>query len=155
MLAFLVYWRTMKIVEQLSEFPKKIALRGLQLEAFQALQNMDKSKPVIKIAPDGQNVAAIKRAFAAAAKVLGGSVETRNGEDGTILAKWSPTPSTRGRKGAGASKARVAHSDAAVTAEMERLWKTKGSTGILAGQSAEVKRKLTISAKRNLSRAAR
>src|SRR5581483_1552277 len=142
----------MKIVERLSDFPKKIALRGLQLEAFQALQNVDPQKPVIKIAPDGQNVTAIKRAFAAAAKVLGGSVETRNAEDGSILVKWSATPRVRGRRGA-AQKAKPQHSEEAVDREAKRLWALKGEAGSYESASQDAKRKYVISAKRNLSRA--
>src|SRR5262249_2173519 len=109
----------MKVVERLTEFPKKIALRGLQLEAYQLLQNRDGQKPVSKISPDGQNVAAAKRAFAAAAKVLGGSVETRNGEDGTILVRYSSTPRTRGRRAAaGTQRAKPQHSQASIDQEM-------------------------------------
>ena len=141
----------MKVVEKLPEFPKKIALRGLQLEAYQLLQNQDRQNPVIRISPDGQNVAAIKRAFAAAAKVLGGSAETRNGEDGTILVKWSSTPRVRGRRGSGTQKAKVEHSQDAVEREAKRLHALKGS-GAYESLSAEAKRKLNISAKRNLSR---
>jgi hypothetical protein len=143
----------MKVVEQLPEFPKKIALRGLQLEAYQLLQNQDAQKPVVRVSPDGQNVAAVKRAFAAAAKVLGGSVETRNGEDGTILVKWSSSPRVRGRRGAstGVAKAKLQHSNEAVEAEARRLHGLKGS-GSYDSLSAGAKRKLDISAKRNLSR---
>src|SRR5262249_43158888 len=90
----------MKIVEKLPDFPKKVALRGLQLEAYQLLQNVDPKNPVIKVELDGQNVAAVKRAFAAAAKHIGGAVETRNADEGTILVKWSSTPRASGRKGA-------------------------------------------------------
>ncbi|HEU0168221.1 MAG TPA: hypothetical protein VFS62_10620 [Chloroflexota bacterium] len=143
----------MKIVETLSDFPKKVALRGLQLEAYQALQNVDISKPVIKIAPDGQNVAAVKRAFAAAAKALNGSVETRNAEDGAILVKWSPTPSTRGRRGSGgAVKPHKEHSEADVDKEARRLFAIKPSGASFEGLPDGAKRKLRISAKRNLSR---
>ena len=144
----------MKIVETLPDFPKKVALRGLQLEAYQLLQGADKQKPVIKVSPDGQNVAAIKRAFAAAAKVLGGSVETRNGEDGTILVKWSASPRVRGRRGSGAAKAKPQHSQADIDKEARRLHGLKGG-GSYESLSADAKRKLQISAKRNLSRGAR
>ena len=144
----------MKIVDRLPDFPKKVALRGLQLEAYQALQNIDQSKPVIKIEPDGQNVAAIKRAFAAAAKALNGSVETRNADDGAILVKWSATPSTRGRRSANPARPRLQHSDADVEREAQRLHSQKGTTGSYAGLSDDAKRKLRISAKRNLSRRA-
>ena len=144
----------MKIVETLPDFPKKVALRGLQLEAYQALQNVDPAKPVVKIAPDGQNVAAVKRAFVAAAKALNGSVETRNADDGAILVKWSPTPSIRGRRGAGvaAAKPRKEHSEADIDKEVRRLFALKPSGGSYEGLSDELKRKLRISAKRNLSR---
>jgi len=142
----------MKIVDRLPDFPKKVALRGLQLEAYQLLQNVDQSKPVIKIEPDGQNVAAVKRAFSAAAKALKGSVETRNAEDGGILVKWSNSPSTRGRRSAGsAPRAKITHSDADVEREARRLHGVKGS-GSYESLSPEAKRKLHISAKRNLSR---
>ncbi|MBV9121176.1 MAG: hypothetical protein JOZ39_10750 [Chloroflexi bacterium] len=140
----------MKIVEHLTDFPKKIALRGLQLEAYQTLQSIDPSKPVIKIAPDGQNVAAIKRAFSAAAKALNGSVETRNADDGMVLVKWSSSPSTRRRSGA-AQRVRVQHTAADVDREARRLHGLKGG-GSYESLSHELKRKLEISAKRNLSR---
>jgi hypothetical protein len=143
----------MKIVGALPDFPKKVALRGLQLEAYQALQNADTKNPVIKVSPDGQNVAAVKRAFAAAAKHLGGSVETRNAEDGTILVKWSTTPRGRGRRSAGTARAKPQHSEAEVDKEARRLHGLKGS-GSYDSLSAEAKRKLQISAKRNLSRGA-
>lgn len=141
----------MKVVDRLPDFPKKVALRGLQLEAYQLLQNRDGQKPVIKVSPDGQNVAAVKRAFAAAAKVLGGSVETRNGEDGTILVKWSSTQRTRGHRGSGVQRAKPQHSADAIDQEMRRLHGLKGS-GAFDNLSTEAKRKLEISAKRNLSR---
>ncbi len=143
----------MKIVEQLEDFPKRVALRGLQLEAYQLLQNCDPKKSVLKVSPDGQNVAAVKRAFAAAAKVLGGSVETRNADDGTILVKYSSTPRTRGRRGTGPQRAKPQHSAAAIENEMNRLLSQKGG-GSLSSLSAEERRKLEISAKRNLSRRA-
>ena len=143
----------MKIVERLPDFPKKVALRGLQLEAYQLLQNADPKNPVIKVSPDGQNVAAVKRAFAAAAKHLGGSVETRNAEDGAILVKWSSSPRGRVRRAAGAARSKPQHSAAEVDKEARRLHGLKGS-GSYDNLSADAKRKLEISAKRNLSRAA-
>lgn len=143
----------MKIIDRLSDFPKKVALRGLQFEAYQALQNVDPDKPVIKIEPDGQNVAAIKRAFAAAAKALDGSVETRNGDEGAILVKWSPTPSMRGRRAAGAGqRSKADHSEEEVEREARRLFGQKGGAGAYESQNEEAQRKLRISAKRNLSR---
>lgn len=141
----------MKIVERLPDFPKRVALRGLQLEAYQMLQERDPQKPVIKVTTDGQNVAAVKRAFAAAAKFMGGSVEARNGEDGTILVKWSSTPRTRGRRGA-PRKAKPQHSQEAIEREAKRLHALKPAGGAFDSLSADAKRKLTISAKRNLSR---
>ena len=54
----------MKVLDRLDDFPKKVALRGLQLEAFQLLQNRETKKPVIKVSPEDQNVAAVKRAYA-------------------------------------------------------------------------------------------
>jgi len=147
----------MKIVERLADFPKnpkKIALRGLQLEAYQLLQNRDPQKPVIKVAPDGQHVAAVKRAFAAAAKVLGGSVETRNAEDGSIMVKWSSSLRTRGRRAGAQRKAKPQHSAEAVEGEAKRLHSLQGSGGSYESLPAEAKRKLHISAKRNLSRRA-
>jgi len=143
----------MKIVETLSDFPKKVALRGLQLEAYQLLQNRDPQKPVLKVSPDGQNVAAIKRAFAAAAKAMGGSVETRNSEDGAILVKWSSSPRSRGRRGTVAKRAKPEHSQAAIEQEARRLHSLKGA-GSFDSLSTDAKRKLQISAKRNLSRKA-
>jgi hypothetical protein len=106
---------------------------------------------VIRVSPDGQNVAAIKRAFAAAAKVLNGSVETRNGEDGTILVKWSSSPRVRGRRGAGAQKTKPQHSEADVDREARRLHSLKSSDSY-ESLPADERRKLNISAKRNLSR---
>lgn len=144
----------MKIVEALPDFPKKVNLKGVQLEAYQMLQNADPQKPVIKIAPDGQNVAALKRAFAAAAKVLGGSVETRNGDDGTIFVRWSASPSAHGRRGEGsAQRGTATHSEEAVQREARRLWQQKGGQGSFESEPDEARRKLLISAKRNLSRA--
>jgi len=142
----------MKIIDRLDDFPKKITLRGLQLEAFQLLQNREPRKPVIKISPEGQNVAAVKRAFAAAAKVLGGSVETRNADDGTILVKWSSTPRTRRKRGTGPQRVKPQHSKEAIEREAKRLHSQKGGGGSYESLSADAKRKLEISAKRNLSR---
>jgi hypothetical protein len=142
----------MRIVERLPDFPKRVVLRGLQLEAYQMLQERDARNPVLKISIDGQNVAAVKRAFAAAAKFMGGSVETRNAEDGTILVKWSSTSRTRGRGGA-VRKAKPQHSDDAIEREAKRLHEQKGG-GSYDSLSADARRKLTISAKRNLSRRA-
>ncbi|HLQ33868.1 MAG TPA: hypothetical protein VK457_14380 [Chloroflexota bacterium] len=142
----------MKVLDRLDDFPKKVALRGLQLEAFQLLQNRETKKPVIKVSPEGQNVAAVKRAFAAAAKVLGGSVETRNGDDGTILVKWSSTPRTRRKRGAGPQRAKPQHSKEAIEREMKRLHQLKGGSQAFESLLADAKRKLEISAKRNLSR---
>jgi hypothetical protein len=145
----------MKVVDTLADFPTKVALRGLQLEAYQLLQTRDTQKPVIKVSPDGQNVAAIKRAFAAAAKVLGGAVETRNAEDGTILVKWSSTPRTRGRRAAASQATKIQHSRDAIDREVKRLHGLKPGAGSFDSLSADAKRKLEISAKRNLSRGAR
>ena len=142
----------MKIVERLSDFPKRVALRGLQLEAYQLLQERDAQKPVLKVAVNGENVAAVKRAFAAAAKFMGGSVETRNADDGAIFVKWSSTPRVRGPRGA-ARKAKTVHSQEAVEREAKRLHSAKGS-GSYESLSQEAKRRLMISAKRNLSRKA-
>jgi hypothetical protein len=144
----------MKVVETLPDFPKKVALRGLQFEAYQLLQGSDPQRPVIKVSPDGQNVAAVKRAFAAAAKVLGGSVETRNAEDGTILVRWSSSPRTRGRRASGNQAAKPQHSEEAIDREMKRLHGLKAGSGSFESLSGEAKRKLEISAKRNLSRRA-
>ncbi|HEY8693303.1 MAG TPA: hypothetical protein VIR57_11245 [Chloroflexota bacterium] len=145
----------MKVVETLADFPKKVALRGLQLEAYQLLQNRDAQKPVIQVSPDGQNVAAVKRAFAAAAKVLGGSVEARNGDDGTILVRWSSSPRTRGRRASGSPAAKREHSREAIEREIKRLHGLKGGSGSVDSLAGDAKRKLEISAKRNLSRGAR
>lgn len=145
----------MKVVDTLTDFPKKVALRGLQLEAYQLLQTPDAQKPVIKVSPDGQNVAAVKRAFAAAAKVLGGSVETRNADDGTILVKWASSPRTRGRRATGSQVAKPRHSREAIDREVMRLHGLKPGSGSIDSLSADARRKLEISAKRNLSRSAR
>lgn len=144
----------MKVVDTLPDFPKKVALRGLQLEAYQMLQSRDTHKPVIKVSPDGQNVAAVKRAFAAAAKVLGGSVETRNADDGTILVRWSASPRVRGRRGSGSAKAKPQHSQDAINKEMRRLHGLKPGSGSFESMAGDERRKLEISAKRNLSRKA-
>ena len=145
----------MKVVDTLTDFPKKVALRGLQLEAYQLLQTRDTQKPVIKVSPDGQNVAAVKRAFAAAAKVLGGSVETRNADDGTILVKWASSPRTKGKRTAGSQAAKPQHSQEAIDREVKRLHGLKPGAGSLDSLPGDAKRKLEISAKRNLSRGAR
>ena len=79
----------MKIVEKLPDFPAgPPRLRGLNAEAYELLKRIDKSKPVLKIDTEGQNAAAVKRAFARAAKELGGSVRSQNTDDGTILVKF-------------------------------------------------------------------
>lgn len=140
----------MKIVERLADFPRRVALRGLALEAYQLLQDREARSPVIKIATEGQSAAAVKRAFSTAAKFMGGSVETRNAEDGSILVKWSSSPRVRGRRGT-ARKAKPEHSREAIEREMRRLHSAKGS-GSYESLPAGPKRKLEISAKRNLSR---
>jgi hypothetical protein len=140
----------MKIVERLSDFPRRVGLRGLALEAYQLLQERDTRNPVVKVATEGQSAAAVKRAFSAAAKFMGGSVETRNAEDGAILVKWSSSQRVRGRRGT-ARKAKPEHSREAIEREMRRLHSVKGS-GNYDSLSADGKRKLEISAKRNLSR---
>ncbi|MDE3075855.1 MAG: hypothetical protein KGJ86_10540 [Chloroflexota bacterium] len=144
----------MKVVETLQEFPTKITLRGLPLEAFTILRNVDKQKPVARVTLEGQNAAAVKRAFAAAAKALGGSVETRNAEGDAILVKWSQQPAVRGRRGAAGARGHVEHAEGAIQAEMQRLWAEKGQPGSPDQAGDTAKRKLRISAKRNLSRRA-
>ncbi len=145
----------MRVLEKLANFPeKRPSLRGLSLEAYQLLQDIDRARPVLKVAPEGQNVAAIKRAFTAAAKVLGGSVLTQNADDGTILVKWSSTPRVRKRQAAAAASPKPQHSEEAIEKEAERLSTLQGESGGYAKQPDEVKRKLRISAKRNLSRGA-
>lgn len=125
------------------------------MEAFQVLQNREPRRRVMKVSLDGQNVAAVKRAFAAAAKLLGGTVETRNAEEGSIFVKWSSSPRTRGRRSGGQGSAKTQHSAEAIQREMKRLHGLKGGTGSVDGLPAEAKRKLEISAKRNLSRGVR
>ncbi|MGH2468676.1 MAG: hypothetical protein ACRDGF_01275, partial [Chloroflexota bacterium] len=88
----------MKLIDSLETFPPKKPLKGLPLEAYTMLQSADKRKPVLRLHLEGQNGPAVKRAFAAAAKALGGSVETRDGEGGTILVRWYRGPgAARGR----------------------------------------------------------
>lgn len=144
----------MKVVETLDDFPAKVALRGLQLEAYQILQSADKQKPVMKVTLDGQNAAAVKRAFVAAAKALGGSVETRNSDGDAVLVRWSQKPSI-GRRGSGTLRARLEHAEADIMAEIRRLWVEKGrSLTALDSADETTKRKMRTSAKRNLSRKA-
>src|SRR5690349_2256582 len=109
----------MKVIDTLPDFPsKEPTLRGLNLEAYTLLQKVDKSRPVLKINPEGQNVAAVKRAFARAAKELGMSVRNQNGDDGTIFVRLDgPTR----RAGTTRPKVHPNHSTAAIEAEMKRL----------------------------------
>ena len=145
----------MKVVERLEEFPTKVALKGLSLDAYQILQNVDNFKPVMRVALDGQNAAAVKRAFVAASKVLGGSVETRNAEGDAILVRWIDKPSTKGKRLAGAARHRIEHAESTVLDEMKRLWELAGHAGRSLDTADETtKRKMRISAKRNLSRRA-
>src|SRR5579859_601700 len=114
----------MKIVETMTDFPAEPPrLRGLNAEAYELLKGIDKSKPVLKVNPEGQNVAAVKRAFARAAKELGGSVRSQNAEDGMILVKWS---NTRSGRQTSAPKPKIQHSAAAVEAEAKRLYVAAG-----------------------------
>ena len=143
----------MKVVGTLNSFPERARkLKGLALEAHNLLETVTSDKPVLVVAPEGVNVAAAKRAFGAAAKHRGGSVDTRNGEGGTILVRWAPS----GRQTRGASvKARIEHSQAQIETEMKRLHATAGNTAAdFVKLSAEGLRKFSISAKRNLSRRA-
>ena len=118
----------MKVVEKLSDFPPSTPkLRGLALEAQSLLQTITRDKPVLVIAPEGANIAALKRAFAVAAKARGQGVETRNGENGTVFVRLS---SSR-RIHRGAPKPPVSHSEAAIEAEMNdciRLPETRKAT---------------------------
>jgi len=143
----------MKIVERLSDFPPTAPkLKGLPLEAYNVLETLTPDRPVLVISPDGANVAAVKRAFVSAAKFKGGSVETRNGEGGTILVRFSSSP--RGHRTTPA-RAAIEHSDADVQAEMKRLYVSAGNKeSDFPKLSADAARKLSISAKRNLSRRA-
>jgi hypothetical protein len=62
-------------------------------------------------------MAAVKRAFARAAKELGGSVRTQNAEDGLIFVKWETTAGPRRwARGSVASKPKARHSEAAIAA---------------------------------------
>lgn len=143
-----------KVVEKLTEFPAtKPKLKGVGLEAHSLLETVTADKPVLVVSPDGANVAAIKRAFVAAAKVRGGSVDTRNGENGTVLVRWS---STARQRRTSAAKPRVQHSDKSIEAEMKRLYLAAGNRETdFSKLSADARRKLSISAKRNLSRRSR
>ncbi len=143
----------MKVVDRLSDFPKAAPkLRGLPLEAHNLLETVRSDKPVLVVSPEGANVAAVKRAFAAAAKLRGGSVVSRNGEDGTILVRYSATARVRGAR---KSQPRLEHSDAVIETEMKRLYVVAGNREADFDKlSDDAKRKLTISAKRNLSRRA-
>ncbi|MHB8620966.1 MAG: hypothetical protein ACYDAG_15575 [Chloroflexota bacterium] len=156
MFAMTYHGDDMKVTERMTDFPRKPALKGLQLEAYHILQSADKGKPVAQVALDGQNAPAVKRAFVAAAKVLDGAVEIQNGEHDSILVRWLPRGQTgQRRRGVSLARARVQHSDEAVEAEAKRLWALKGEPAdSYHGQDAETKRKLHISAKRNLSRRA-
>jgi hypothetical protein len=141
----------MKIVEKLPDFPQSAPkLKGLSLEAHDLLQNISPDKPVLVISPEGANVAAVKRAFAAAAKAQGGSVDTRNGENDTILVRWS---SSRRTTRPGPARAPIEHSEADIEAEIRRLYASAGNKDSgYAKLSPDARRKLSISAKRNLSR---
>lgn len=141
----------MKVIEKLPDFPQtKPKLRGLALEADNLLQSITADKPVLVISPEGANVAAVKRAFAAAAKAQGGSVETRNGENDTILVRFSSSPRATRR---GSVKRHIEHSEADIESEMKRLYVAAGNTANdFIKLSPDAQRKLNISAKRNLSR---
>jgi hypothetical protein len=142
----------MKVVDKLQDFPKAAPkLKGLRLEAHQLLKTVTSDKPVLVISADGANVAAVKRAFAAAAKARGGSVEAQNGDNGIILVRWS----TGHQRRAGTAKARIEHSQNAIEGEMKRLYLAAGNKEADFGKlSDNAKRTLSISAKRNLSRRA-
>ncbi|HUZ77675.1 MAG TPA: hypothetical protein VMV93_08860 [Chloroflexota bacterium] len=142
----------MKLIDSLETFPPKTSLKGLPLEAYNLLQSADKRKPVLQLHLEGQNGAAVRRAFATAAKALGGSVETRDGDGGTILVRWSRRPGPARGRGS-ATPVATQHSEAAVAAEVARLWREKGpSAGPIEQADELTRRRLTISAKRNLSR---
>jgi len=144
----------MKITERLPDFPQtKAKLKGLAAEAAQLLETVKQDMPVLKVKLDGANVAAAKRSFVAAAKTLGGSVESRNAEDDHILVKWLSTP--RARRLAQTVRAIRDHAPAAVEAEARRLYSIAGNRiDDFVKLSGEARRKLEISAKRNLSRKA-
>src|SRR5690348_2311195 len=110
----------MKVVGSLPAFPaKQPVLRGTNLEAFQLLKTSDKAKPVLKVDPEGQSVAAGKRAFARAAKELGGTARTLNADDGTILVRLDVGA---GRPARTRAKVHPEHSTAAIEAEMKQLY---------------------------------
>ena len=141
----------MKVLEKLSEFPEvKPKLKGLAAEALSHLQAVKRDLPVLKVQLEGENVAAVKRAFTAAAKHMKGAVESRTAEGNTILVKW--LAEGRARRVRGTGPAKIEHTAEAIAAEVKRLWDSKGVKG---SPSATDKRKLEVSAKRNLSRRAR
>lgn len=142
----------MKVVEQFAGFPQATPqLKGLVLEAHHLLGSVSSDKPVLVVSPEGANVAALKRAFAAAAKARGGSVTARNGENGTVLVRYSATQV----RGSRTYTPRPEHSEAAIEAEMMRLYVGGGNKEADFDKlSSDARRKLSISAKRNLSRRA-
>jgi len=142
----------MKIVEKLADFPRSAPrLRGLALEALNLLQEITPDKQVLVVAPETTNVAAAKRAFAAVAKFTGRRVETRNGENGTILVRYSAARTLS----LGRAKPPQEHLAAAIEAEMKRLYVAAGNKeSDFRKLSSDAQRKLSISAKRNLSRKA-
>ena len=142
----------MKVIEKLADFPViERRLKGLAAEAHELLKASPKGQ-VLKVELDGQNPAAVKRAFAAAAKALGGAAESRDGDNGTILVRWTAGLPKRLR---GVAKPQHLHSEAHVEAEAKRLYVTAGNPATDYGKLAgDAKKKLFISAKRNLSRAA-
>jgi len=142
----------MKVIEKLADFPAtERRLKGLAAEAHELLKASPKGQ-VLKVEVDGQNPAAVKRAFAAAAKALGGAAESRDGDNGRILVRWRVGLSTRSRS---VAKLRHVHSEIAIEAEAKRLYTAAGNAATdYATLAADAKKKLIISAKRNLSRGA-
>lgn len=144
----------MRIVDRLPSFPEvQPKLRGLQAEALELLKTATADRPVLKVDLAGETVATAKRAFTVAAKALKRGVQSRLGDDNTLLVKMINSP----RTGAVANRAAsaVTHAAESIEAEAKRLWSLRGERGAYDKLSESVKRGLRISAKRNLSRRSR
>lgn len=137
----------MKVTSTLEAFPVTVKpLRGLANEAIGLIP----SEGVNVIDPEGKNVAAVKRALQVAAKYRGVTLRIMNGDSGTLLVGIA---SARAAVTRTVRKA-VEHAPESIAAEMQRLYELSGGKGKFDKATAEVKTKLAISAKRNLSRKA-
>src|SRR5487761_1256340 len=134
----------MKVVEKLAGFPQTAPrLSGLALEALGVLETITPDKPVLVVSPEATNVAAVKRAFVAAAKSINRQVDARNGEDGMVLVRLSSSLNTATPRRATSQQE---HSSSAIEAEMKRLYVAAGNKEANFGKvSPDARRKLSIS----------